>query len=308
MGRKKRIWLLGIVVLLIAAGGFFWHQHTVHQQAMTARQEAVRQRRSRQQRAAASSKRRAASEKRAAVKKAAVDPTSTDRIPLDRWHQADAPVNLPILMYHDIDVGNTLKMPADQLRNQLNWLKQAGYYELTPAEAYVVLKENKVPQDKLVWITFDDGYRSMYTPGLQIFKETKSRVTINEISGAINAHWNLTKAMINEMQQAGVDFASHTVSHLELNKLPDVRQQSELADSRRVLGEILGTAPNTIAYPSGRYNANTLRYAAAAGYQLGLTTAPGLATASQGLLSLRRVRINPGLGQQAYLRHVQTGY
>ncbi|WP_052000035.1 polysaccharide deacetylase family protein [Schleiferilactobacillus shenzhenensis] len=310
---KKRSWILiGLLgLVLLAAGLYGGHTYQVSMDH-AARERSARVRTVTAKKAAAqisqSEKKARALAKKAKPGAAQAAPVKSDRIPVSQWHQASAPVRFPILMYHDIGVGNTLMMPADQLKNQLTWLKQAGYYELTPSEAYTVLSTNRVPQDKIVWITFDDGYRAMATLGLPLFKATKSRVTVNEISGSVGSSWNLTEAMIKTMQAAGVDFASHTVSHLELNKLPAARQQTELTDSRTDLGKILGTAPNTIAYPVGRYNDVTLQDAKSAGYQLGLTTTPGLAAASQGLYKLDRVRVNPGNTLVSFMNLLRTGF
>ena len=304
MKKTRRVVVASLIALLVILGGIVggvtYYRH--------AAQPVVRDRVARVRMRANSSTSRQASSQPKPRKNVVQAAVTSDRIPLSKWQKQSTPVQLPILMYHDIGQGNTLMMPADQLKNQLTWLKQAGYYELTPAEAYTVLSENKVPQAKIVWITFDDGYRSMYTTGLPLFKETNSRVTINEISGSVGSNWNLTAEMIKTMQQNNVDFASHTVSHLELNKLPNARQQMELTNSRQTLAQITGTAPNTIAYPVGRYNVATLQYAKAAGYQMGLTTTPGLAAASQGMYALHRVRVNPGQTQAGFLNLVQHGY
>ena len=71
------------------------------------------------------------------------------RIPLRKWHKTTGAARIPILMYHDINVGNTLQMPRNQMQNQMHWLKDAGYYFLSPDEAYVALTQNKLPQKNL---------------------------------------------------------------------------------------------------------------------------------------------------------------
>lgn len=232
------------------------------------------------------------------------------RIPLRKWHKTAGAARIPILMYHDINVGNTLQMPRTQMQNQMHWLKDAGYYFLSPQEAYIALTQNKLPQKKVVWVTFDDGYRSMYTQGLPIFKQVGAYVTINEITDSLKLrnHVDMHQLLaLNQATGATVNIESHTVSHLDMNKLPMQKQMTEMVYSRGRLQQWLHTEITTVAYPAGHYNQDSVIAAKKAGYKMALTTHPGLATASQGLLQLHRVRVNPGLSKQRYLELVATG-
>jgi peptidoglycan/xylan/chitin deacetylase (PgdA/CDA1 family) len=232
------------------------------------------------------------------------------RIPLRKWHKTTGAARIPILMYHDINVGNTLQMPRNQMQNQMHWLKDAGYYFLSPDEAYVALTQNKLPQKKVVWVTFDDGYKSMYTAGLPIFKQVGAYVTINEITDSLKLHNHVNMQQLKALSDATgatVNIESHTVSHLDMNTLPMSKQMTEMVYSRGKLQQWLHTEINTVAYPAGHYNQNSVIAARKAGYKMALTTKPGLATASQGLLQLHRVRINPGLDKARYLELVATG-
>ncbi len=232
------------------------------------------------------------------------------RIPFSQWHRMTGAVQLPILMYHDINVGNSLQMPKDQMRNQMQWLKQAGYYFMSPDEAYTALTQNKLPQKKVVWVTFDDGYKTMYTEGLPIFKAVGAYVTINEITDSLTNPNHVTGAQLHALANATgttVTIESHTVSHLDMNQLPLAQQQTEMTRSRAQLQRWLHTPIEVVAYPAGHYNADSVLAAKRAGYKMALTTRPGLATAGQGLLELHRVRVNPGMSRDGYLRLVRTG-
>ena len=56
-----------------------------------------------------------------------------------------------------------------------------------------------------------------------------------------------------------------------------------------------------ICYPAGRYNTETAGLAEAAGYKLGLTTNPGLASSSNGLFALNRVRVSYGQTEASFM-------
>lgn len=80
-----------------------------------------------------------------------------------KWVKSDQPIKFPILMYHhiaDVVDGNTLFVPASEFKMEMAALKKAGYYTLSPDEALRVLTTNEKPADKIVWVTFDDGYKN----------------------------------------------------------------------------------------------------------------------------------------------------
>ncbi|MGO2939664.1 MAG: hypothetical protein ACTIDA_03850 [Pseudolactococcus laudensis] len=59
-----------------------------------------------------------------------------------------------------------------------------------------------------------------------------------------------------------------------------------------------------ICYPAGRYNTETAGLAEAAGYKLGLTTNPGLASSANGLFALNRVRVSYGQTEASFMASV----
>lgn len=66
-----------------------------------------------------------------------------------------------------------------------------------------------------------------------------------------------------------------------------------MEDSKNYLDTNLNQDTIAIAYPAGRYSDTTLQIAANLNYKLGVTTNEGIASASDGLLSLDRIRILP---------------
>lgn len=226
------------------------------------------------------------------------------RIPVSKWKTQDSEVKIPILMYHDINTGNTLQMPEGELRDQMHWLKDEGYYFLSPKEAYIAFTKNKLPQEKVVWVTFDDGYKTMLTKGLPIFKEVGAYVTINVISGSLDGQYKINREETHELANATdctVNIESHTVSHLDLNSMSLEQQIPEMTNSKKTLEDLLQKPVLEITYPAGHYDENSVTAAREAGYKIGLTTTPGLAQKSQGLLELHRVRMNPGMDKDTFM-------
>lgn len=231
-----------------------------------------------------------------------------------KWKTYDEPVQIPILMYHAVHVMDpseasnaNLIVDPDLFETQIKALANAGYYFLTPEEAYKAFTENALPAKKVVWLTFDDGNEDFYTIAYPILKKYKAKATNNVITGFVkkgNAG-NLTVKQMKEMMAHGMSFQSHTVNHPDLSATDKVTQKVELTDSIDFLENKLNTKVNTIAYPSGRYNQTTLDLAKKT-YKLGLTTNEGLASAKDGLLSLNRVRILPTTTAKGLLSEIAT--
>ena len=231
-----------------------------------------------------------------------------------KWKTYDEPVQIPILMYHAVHVMDpseasnaNLIVDPDLFEAQIKALSKAGYYFLTPEEAYKAFTENALPAKKVVWLTFDDGNEDFYTIAYPILKKYKAKATNNVITGFVkkgNAG-NLTVKQMKEMMAHGMSFQSHTVNHPDLSATDKATQKVELTDSIDFLENKLNTKVNTIAYPSGRYNQTTLDLAKKS-YKLGLTTNEGLASAKDGLLSLNRVRILPTTTAKGLLSEIAT--
>ena len=231
-----------------------------------------------------------------------------------KWKTYDEPVQIPILMYHAVHVMDpseasnaNLIVAPDNFETQIKAMVDAGYYFLTPEEAYKAFTENALPAKKVVWLTFDDGNEDFYTIAYPILKKYKAKATNNIITGFVkkgNAG-NLTVKQMKEMMAHGMSFQSHTVNHPDLSATDKATQKVELTDSIDFLENKLNTKVNTIAYPSGRYNQTTLDLAKKT-YKLGLTTNEGLASAKDGLLSLNRVRIRPTTTAKGLLSEITT--
>ncbi|HEL2718004.1 TPA: polysaccharide deacetylase family protein [Streptococcus suis] len=219
------------------------------------------------------------------------------------WEQQTEPIKLPILMYHAIHVmapeeeaNANLIVDPTTFESHLKALQDAGYYTLSPEEAYKVLTENVLPAGKkVVWLTFDDSLWDFYSYAYPLLKQYQMKATNNVITGftEYGQAGYLTLDQIKEMQTAGLSFQAHTVNHPDLEYSSIEDQTNELTSSKAYLDSQLNQETIAIAYPGGRYSADTVALTEQAGYKLGVTTNNGLASASDGLLTLNRVRILP---------------
>ena len=297
--RKKRdiLLLLNLILLIfIVTGGIFlWKEYSNSQQE--------------------ASKPETSQVSKASPSEEGSQPSSTNQNKEEiKWVKQDKPVKLPILMYHAIHVmdpseaaNSGLIVDPKTFESHLKALKEAGYYTLSPAEAYKALTENVLPENKkVVWLTFDDSLKDFYTQAYPILQKYQMRATNNVITGFVQAGREdiLTLDEIKEMKKNGMSFEDHTVNHPDLSVSSADTQNSELQDSKEYLDRNLSQTTTTVAYPSGRYSETTLQLAEKLGYKMGLTTNNGLASLSDGLLSLNRVRVNPTTTAQSLLDEI----
>ena len=231
-----------------------------------------------------------------------------------KWKTYDEPVQIPILMYHAVHVMDpseasnaNLIVDPDLFEAQIKALAKAGYYFLTPEEAYKAFTENALPAKKVVWLTFDDGVEDFYTIVYPLLKKYKMTATNNIITDFTQKEKEnvLTFDQIKEMKKAGLTFESHTVNHPDLANSSLETQKNELVASKRLLDKVLDQNTSVIVYPSGRYSQVTIDQAKKADYKLGLTTKNGLASSADGLYSLKRVRILPTTTGEDLLAMIQ---
>ena len=93
-------------------------------------------------------------------------------------------------MYHSVHIlaeseaaNANLIVDPETFESQLKAPRNAGYYTLTPEEAYRILVKNEVPKGKkFVWLTFDDGVEDFYTIVYPLLKKYKMTATNNIIT------------------------------------------------------------------------------------------------------------------------------
>lgn len=285
--KKKGLWLLSILVVIeITLVGWYFLKPSNHQSNTTK----------------SSSKE---------VELTTISTSAKEKQDLEnqKWIESDSEISFPILMYHSLadSEGNSLKVPPREFEEHIKWLKANDYYTLTPEEAYTVLTENKKPAEKIVWITFDDGYLNNYTEGFPILKQYDVQATINYITSKLGSDSYFNLEQMKEMSQSEwVSIESHTVTHLDLNTLEDSQINSELKDAKAWLDDALNQNTTLLCYPAGRYDERVIQEAEATGYKMAVTTEPGYAKKSDGLFTLKRVRISPGYDGESFGEFIQA--
>lgn len=173
--------------------------------------------------------------------------------------QAGADARLTILSYHEIAERQDALVPAYAVTptnfvRQLDWLKNNGYHFVS-VDAVLADRAGKAPlPDKAVLLTFDDGYRSVYSHAFPILKLFKAPAVVSLVGSwlaepdrvsfdgrVVPRSVFLAREELREMVDSGlVEAASHSyalhegiLANPQGNKEPAATSRRYLADEPR---------------------------------------------------------------------------
>jgi peptidoglycan/xylan/chitin deacetylase (PgdA/CDA1 family) len=217
-------------------------------------------------------------------------PPVAQAVPAEDAGIPDDGVRVAILGYHDLSETQTetaMRIRTSKFRLQMETLRQLGLPVISLADFIAWKNGEKTIPPKSVLLTFDDGWKSVYTDAFPILKEYNYPFTLylykNYIDGGGKA---LTVPMINEMVAAGATLGSHSVSHpypLTIKKFRkegtdpyDAFLRKELGESKRFIeSKFPGNKITTFAYPGGFFTEEMFPLADEFGYTHLFTVLPG---------------------------------
>jgi peptidoglycan/xylan/chitin deacetylase (PgdA/CDA1 family) len=235
-----------------------------------------------------------------------IQPRTVTSAPPSYTHIATG-VQTHILMYHYIrtvdakkdPLGFRLSVTSAEFEAQLVSLSREGYQSLTMDQVAA-----GIGGAKTVALTFDDGYEDFYTTAWPLLKKYGFTATIYIISGKIDGNY-MTWDQIRELQKAGIQIGAHTVDHVDLSKATPASQAFQIDTSKQTIEEQIGVPVNAFCYPSGKFNPLTIQLTRTARYSNATTTEPGSVHVGDDPFTLHRVRINPGMIGEVFLKAIR---
>lgn len=193
---------------------------------------------------------------------------------------------LAILTYHSIDnSGSVISTTPEMLARQVEVLAEEGYRAL-PLRAVLAerLALGRWPQ-RTVALTFDDGYRNVYTVALPTLARHGFAATVYVVSQHMGGMSSWDEASLGletlpvlsweqaaELLAAGWEVGSHTRTHRDLGNLSGATElRGELVGSRDEIQDRLGIEVDSFAYPYGRTPEPAVRIVAST-YRAAVTT------------------------------------
>ena len=201
---------------------------------------------------------------------------------------------VPILMYHHLseNVTNSEMVSPEQFEAQIRALSEAGYTGVSFDELQAYVLRGEPLPDKLVVITFDDGYRSNYTLAYPILQKYGMKATIFLIAGDVGKPHKLTRAQLTELVQSGlVSIQSHGWSHRNMAALSPLALLWELVRSQSAIFTLTGRFPVALSYPNGNSSART-RKIASWFYTYGVRTCAGVYETGSDPLLIERITVS----------------
>jgi peptidoglycan/xylan/chitin deacetylase (PgdA/CDA1 family) len=175
---------------------------------------------------------------------------------------------MPALMYHSVSaVGGPMRdlaVPPDLLAEQLAALTDAGYKLVGLSEALDLLDAGS--GERLLAVTFDDGYRDFLTEGVPALEKAGARATLYASVGHLGGRprwlgrWAsdfgpmLTWRELAEVAAAGVEIGNHGLIHHPLDVLPAGEMRREVTHSHDELEQRLQVGVRSFAYPHGYHS------------------------------------------------------
>lgn len=210
---------------------------------------------------------------------------------------------VPILEYHGIgDPGGwmpELFVPTEVFEQHLKYMHDNGYKMVSVrdmAEAF----NSGASTEKMVALTFDDGYEDNYTTVLPLLKKYNATATFFIVHSKIGEYRYMTRQQIQELIDNGMELGSHTINHQILTDIEPKFLVWEIATSKFFMKQDFNRyIVRSLSYPNGQYNNQIMDLSKEYGYYWAVTGNAGTVSKksfAEKPLELGRIYINDSKG------------
>lgn len=212
-------------------------------------------------------------------------------------------ITLPILMYHYVRtppstrtdlLGYRLSVSPADFQAQMDWLAINGYHPVDFNDVRAYFEGRQPLPAKPVVITLDDGYADLYATAYPILAAHGFKAVAYIVSGFVGQPRYVSAAQVVQMDDNGIEIASHTVDHADLARLSSGSVMQQLLGSKRWLEQLVGHAVLDFAYPSGRFNSAVVNEVRLAGYDTAVTEMSSLDHSVADRYLWTRIRVGGG--------------
>ncbi len=181
-----------------------------------------------------------------------------------------AAADAALLVYHRFgqDQHPSTSVDLETFEAQLDYLEENDYKVWPLSRVVAHLRDDRELPDRVVSITIDDAYRTVYTEGWPMLNERGFPATVFVSTGDVDAGYRdyMTWEQMRALAEEGVEFANHSESHDNLIRRREGEDEAawrervteDIRHAERRLDEELGDAvvrePMLFAYPYGSYD------------------------------------------------------
>jgi len=187
-------------------------------------------------------------------------------------------------------------------RNQISWLQSNNIKTITIDE---LLSQKPKKEEKVVCLTFDDGWLGNYLYAYPILKEYEFKATFFIATELIGEPFYMTWEHLKQMQTSGMSIQSHTVTHRPLANMEEREILFELLESKKAIEERLDKGVRHLSLPHGSQNSRIWSLAKEIGYKTICTSNVGFQTWESNGPWLKRIYIGKGISEKKFQLIVQ---
>ena len=210
--------------------------------------------------------------------------------------------SVPAIMYHKVTDNPAEVTPyvitGTMLAEDFAEMKARGYTPITVSEYYNVQKLSQNLADsnnykavaeffeknpKPIIITFDDGYKGIYTHALPLMQQYNFKANFYICGGLIDANnpeyctWEEIKALADSglAEIGNHTYALHNRTKADLANIYQTSFKDALNDinaNKTVILEKTGVLSNVLSFPYGQYDHITIQRLKSAGYEIFIST------------------------------------
>lgn len=124
-------------------------------------------------------------------------------------------------------------------------------------------------------LTFDDGHKSNLKAAELICEYNGGSADFFVNPNTIDTQNYLSWSELKRMNNMGMSIQSHSLDHIYLSDLSYYKQKQQLANSKSIIEDKLGTEVTVLAPPGGRFNQHTVELCHSLGYKHLSVSKPG---------------------------------
>jgi peptidoglycan/xylan/chitin deacetylase (PgdA/CDA1 family) len=197
----------------------------------------------------------------------------------------------------------------ERLEENINYLLE-NKYKIVSLEELVskIEKKEKIP-DKWVVFTIDDGYKSFYEHGLEVFKKHKLPFTLFLFVQAIDKNYSefINWKQVKEISKYGT-IAFHSYEHNHLTKMSHIDILKDTQTGIQILRHQIENFSEFYSYPYGEFNAKTQDIIQKFGFRAIFNQNIGVVSDESDIFNLNRIPLlgNYKLDEILKIDHLKT--